>query len=153
VERVHLPQDREAGQPRGFGFVTMPNGPEAQAAIPGLQGGHLGGRGLRVKEARQREGRGGARRAPRQLQWEASRHGCRVAVAEQRPERPLVRAPEEGGREPRGIDSAAEALCPDRRCLGHERIRQEKGLCTKSPSFPQSFVQDGILHKKFTSDF
>jgi len=61
VERVHIPQDRDTGQPRGFGFVTMPNGPEAQAAITGLQGATLAGRALTVNEARQRE----ERRRPR----------------------------------------------------------------------------------------
>ena len=62
VERVHIPQDRETGRPRGFGFVTMSNGTEAQAAITGLQGTTLGGRLLTVNEARQREERGGPRR-------------------------------------------------------------------------------------------
>lgn len=65
VERVHIPQDRETGRPRGFGFVTMPNGTEAQAAITGLQGSTLGGRALSVNEARQREERGGPPRRPR----------------------------------------------------------------------------------------
>jgi len=62
VERVHIPQDRESGRPRGFGFVTMPQGAEAQAAIAGLQGATLGGRALSVNEARPREERGGPRR-------------------------------------------------------------------------------------------
>jgi len=62
VERVHIPQDRETGRPRGFGFVTMPNGTEGQAAITGLQGATLGGRALSVNEARPREDRGGPRR-------------------------------------------------------------------------------------------
>ena len=57
VERVHIPQDRETGRPRGFGFVTMPNGTEAQAAIAGLQGAMLGERTLNINEARQREER------------------------------------------------------------------------------------------------
>jgi RNA recognition motif-containing protein len=65
VERVHIPQDRETGRPRGFGFVTMPNGTEAQAAITGLQGATLGGRAVSVNEARQREERGGPPRRPR----------------------------------------------------------------------------------------
>jgi len=31
--------------------------------------------------------------------------------------------------------------------------RGRYGLCTKTLSFPQSFVQEGSLHKKSTSDF
>lgn len=64
-ERVNLPQERETGRPRGFGFVTMPNAPEAQAAIDGLNGANLGGRMLTINEARAREDRGSPRREPR----------------------------------------------------------------------------------------
>jgi RNA recognition motif-containing protein len=46
VPRVHLPQDRETGRPRGFGFVDMPNATEASAAIAGLNGMSLGGLGV-----------------------------------------------------------------------------------------------------------
>ena len=62
VERVHIPQDRETGRPRGFGFVEMPDTTAAKAAITGLQGATLGGRALSVNEARPREERGGPRR-------------------------------------------------------------------------------------------
>jgi RNA recognition motif-containing protein len=65
VTNVHLPTDRETGQPRGFGFVEMPNGTEARAAIAGLNGKDLGGRALNINEARPREERGGPRRGPR----------------------------------------------------------------------------------------
>ena len=65
VERVNLPEDRETGRPRGFGFVEMPNATEARAAIAGLNGKDLGGRSLMVNEARPREERGGPRRGPR----------------------------------------------------------------------------------------
>ena len=69
VQCVHLPQDRETGRPRGFGFVEMPNATEANAAIVGLNGTALGGRTLTVNEARPREERDGARREPRRPRW------------------------------------------------------------------------------------
>jgi cold-inducible RNA-binding protein len=62
VERVNLIEDRDTGRARGFGFVTMPDATEAQAAIAGLNGTSLGGRALTVNEARPREERGGPRR-------------------------------------------------------------------------------------------
>jgi len=62
VDRAQIITDRETGRSRGFGFVEMPNGSEAQAAIAGLNGTSLGGRPLTVNEARQREERGGPRR-------------------------------------------------------------------------------------------
>ena len=65
VDTVRLLTDRETGQPRGFGFVEMPNAREAQAAIAGLNGKDLGGRPLTINEARPREERGGPRRGPR----------------------------------------------------------------------------------------
>lgn len=57
VSSVALITDRETGQPRGFGFVEMENG--ADAAIGALDGKEIGGRTLRVNEARPREDRGG----------------------------------------------------------------------------------------------
>jgi RNA recognition motif-containing protein len=65
VARVHLPEDRETGRPRGFGFVEMPNDTEAHAAIAGLNGKDVGGRTLNINEARPREERGAPRRGPR----------------------------------------------------------------------------------------
>ena len=65
VDTVRLLTDRETGQPRGFGFVEMPNGTEARAAIAGLNGKDLGGRPLTINEARPREERGGPRRGAR----------------------------------------------------------------------------------------
>ena len=65
VDTVRLMTDRDTGRPRGFGFVEMPNGTEARAAIAGLNGKDLGGRSLTVNEARPREERGGPRRGPR----------------------------------------------------------------------------------------
>jgi RNA recognition motif-containing protein len=49
--------DRETGRSRGFGFVEMPNQSEAETAITQLNGKDLGGRALRINEARPREPR------------------------------------------------------------------------------------------------
>jgi len=65
VSSVTIIKDKFSGEPRGFGFVEMPNGMEAQTAIAGLHGKDVGGRSLTVNEARPREERGGPRRGPR----------------------------------------------------------------------------------------
>ncbi|MFQ5582589.1 MAG: RNA recognition motif domain-containing protein [Mariprofundaceae bacterium] len=49
--------DRETGRSRGFGFVEMANDDEGKAAIEALDGQDLGGRNLKVNEARPREER------------------------------------------------------------------------------------------------
>lgn len=59
VERVSIITDRDTGQPRGFGFVEMPNDGEGDQAIAALNGRELDGRQLNVNEARPREERGG----------------------------------------------------------------------------------------------
>jgi RNA recognition motif-containing protein len=59
VRDVSLPTDRETGQPRGFGFVTMGDDKQAQEAIKGMNGTMLDGRPLRVNEAQERPPRGG----------------------------------------------------------------------------------------------
>jgi RNA recognition motif-containing protein len=55
IEAVDLITDRETGRPRGFGFVEMNSG--ASDAIAALDGTMMGGRNLRVNEARPREER------------------------------------------------------------------------------------------------
>jgi RNA recognition motif-containing protein len=57
VSSVKILMDRETGRSRGFGFVEMPNQSEAQAAMTQLNGKDLGGRELRINEARPRERR------------------------------------------------------------------------------------------------
>ncbi len=57
VSSVKILMDRETGRSRGFGFVEMPNQSEGEAAIADLNGKDLGGRSLRVNEARPRERR------------------------------------------------------------------------------------------------
>jgi len=65
VHDVRLITDRETGRPRGFGFVEMDES-EADAAIQALDGTDLGGRNLRVNEARERGDRDrGPRRSSR----------------------------------------------------------------------------------------
>jgi len=62
VESVKIIKDRYSGESRGFGFVEMPTGAEAQSAIQGLNGKELKGLMLKVNEARpqrNRDKRGG----------------------------------------------------------------------------------------------
>lgn len=64
VTRVHMAMDRETGRARGFAFVEMPNDEEAAKAMAGLDGKELGGRNLKVNEARPK-GEGGVPRGPK----------------------------------------------------------------------------------------
>jgi len=64
VSEVKLITDRETGQSRGFGFVTMGNVSEGNAAIRGLDGKDKDGRKLKVNEARPKDDLGG-RPSPR----------------------------------------------------------------------------------------
>lgn len=61
VTRIHIVNDRETGQPRGFAFVEMANDAAAAKAMAELNGRELGGRALRVNEATPRPERGGPR--------------------------------------------------------------------------------------------
>jgi len=66
VLSVNLISDRETGEPRGFGFVEMDDN-EADEAINALNNHQIGGRSLRVNEARPKEGGGG--RGGRRPRW------------------------------------------------------------------------------------
>tara|TARA_Y100001970_G_C14066898_1_gene767174 strand:- start:649 stop:912 length:264 start_codon:yes stop_codon:yes gene_type:complete len=57
VSRVHLVSDRETGRPRGFGFVEMADESSGKKAIDGLADAEMGGRQLKINEARPREDR------------------------------------------------------------------------------------------------
>ncbi|MCC6713987.1 MAG: RNA-binding protein [Gammaproteobacteria bacterium] len=61
VESVDLLTDRQTGQPRGFGFVKMADS-GARAAIAALNARSVGGRNLKISEARPKH-IGGASRA------------------------------------------------------------------------------------------
>jgi len=58
VEKVALVNDRDTGQPRGFGFVEMSNA-DAQKAMQSLNGKDFGGRPLKVNEAQDKPRGGG----------------------------------------------------------------------------------------------
>jgi RNA recognition motif-containing protein len=58
VTSATIVKDQYSGQPRGFGFVEMPDQAEAQTAIKNLNGKELLGRQLNVNEAHPRTDRG-----------------------------------------------------------------------------------------------
>ena len=65
VSAVKIIMDKFTGQPRGFGFVTMPEQGEAEAAIAALDGQEVDGRAIRANQANpqterpRRDSRGG----------------------------------------------------------------------------------------------
>ena len=52
VTSAKIIKDKYSGESKGFGFVEMSDGTEAQAAIKGLNEKELKGRGNKVNEAR-----------------------------------------------------------------------------------------------------
>ncbi len=54
VESAKIISDRETGRSKGFGFVEMSDDNAAQEAINDLDGAEVGGRAMRVSEARPR---------------------------------------------------------------------------------------------------
>lgn len=61
VTSANIIEDRETGRSRGFAFVEMSSPEEAKAAISAFDGKEVGGRNLKVNEAKAREERGGGR--------------------------------------------------------------------------------------------
>ena len=59
VDSASVVEDRDTGRSRGFGFVEMATPEEANSAIEQFNGKDLGGRLLKVNEAKPRENRGG----------------------------------------------------------------------------------------------
>ncbi|MDP9146638.1 MAG: RNA-binding protein [Acidobacteriota bacterium] len=74
ITRVHMAMDRETGRARGFAFIEMPNDEEAAKAMAGLDGKELGGRNLKVNEARPK-GEGGPPRGPKSFNGPSSGRG------------------------------------------------------------------------------
>ena len=59
VESASVIEDRDTVQSKGFAFVEMSTEEEAAAAIEQFNGKEVGGRALKVNEARPRENRSG----------------------------------------------------------------------------------------------
>ena len=62
VESANVVEDRDTGRSRGFAFVEMSTKEGAASAIEQLNGKEVGGRALKVNEAKPRENRGGGGR-------------------------------------------------------------------------------------------
>src|SRR6476661_2722807 len=60
VESASVVEDRMTGRSRGFAFVEMSSPDEANAAIEQFNGKEVGGRALKVNEAKPRENRSGS---------------------------------------------------------------------------------------------
>ena len=59
VQSASVVEDRDTGRSRGFAFVEMSSQEEATSAIEQFNGKEIGGRYLKVNEAKPREDRGG----------------------------------------------------------------------------------------------
>ena len=59
VDSATVINDRDTGRSKGFGFVEMSSDAEAGAAIAALDGKELGGRAIKVNEAKPRPAGGG----------------------------------------------------------------------------------------------
>jgi len=57
VSSASVITDKFSGQSKGFGFVEMPDGAAAGKAIQSLNGTPIGGRNVKVNEAKPREDR------------------------------------------------------------------------------------------------
>jgi RNA recognition motif-containing protein len=64
VTSVKIIKDKYTGESKGFGFVEMPSGAEAQAAMNGLNGKEMKGLAIKVNQAKPQKSkpRGGYRR-------------------------------------------------------------------------------------------
>lgn len=64
VSSVNLITDRDTGQSKGFAFVEMAENSAADSAIKGLNDTDMGGRNLKVNQAKPR-----GERTPRTPRW------------------------------------------------------------------------------------
>ena len=65
VESVKIISDQFTGKSRGFGFVEMQNREEGLVAVKELDSREVGGRALKVNEAKPKNSGGGGRRDDR----------------------------------------------------------------------------------------
>jgi RNA recognition motif-containing protein len=65
VDTVKIISDQFTGRSRGFGFVEMSNREEGLKAVQELDSKELGGRSLKVNEAKPKNSGGGGRRNDR----------------------------------------------------------------------------------------
>ena len=61
IEKLALINDRDTGQPRGFGFIEMSSA-DASRAMQALNGKEFDGRALRINEAQDKPRSGGSAR-------------------------------------------------------------------------------------------
>ena len=54
VDKVKMISDRDTGRFKGFAFVSMPSSDEAKKAVEALNNSSLGGREIRVNEAKKK---------------------------------------------------------------------------------------------------
>ena len=59
VDSASVIMDRSTGRSKGFAFVEMSSNEEAQAAMAALDGQDMGGRSIKVNEAKPRTDSGG----------------------------------------------------------------------------------------------
>ncbi len=59
IKDCHIVMDRESGRSKGFGFVEMTSQAEADEAIKKVDGADMGGRPLKVSEAKPRAEKSG----------------------------------------------------------------------------------------------
>ncbi|MCK8602880.1 RNA recognition motif domain-containing protein [Desulfoferrobacter suflitae] len=52
VTSVNIIKDKFSGQPKGFGFVEMPNNSEADKAVKALNGSKLKNQSIKVNQAK-----------------------------------------------------------------------------------------------------
>jgi cold-inducible RNA-binding protein len=97
ITRIHIVNDRDTGQPRGFAFVEMANDGEALKAMADLNKKEVDGRALKVNEAAPKPERG----APRGPGGASRGYGAGGSATSRRGERFSTEDYRESARQPR----------------------------------------------------